>query len=118
MRIKGENVSAYEVEHIILKHPAVLEAAAYAVPSELAEDEIMASVSLVDGHTLTEAELLEYLARDLPKYAVPRYVRIVKAFPKTETQRIIKTELIKAGAAAGTYDARTQAYVISSSGIS
>ena len=42
MRIKGENVSAYEVEHTIQKHPSVVEAAVYAVPSELAEDEIMA----------------------------------------------------------------------------
>ena len=38
MRIKGENVSAYEVEHAIQKHPSVVEAAVYAVPSELAED--------------------------------------------------------------------------------
>ena len=41
MRIKGENVSAYEVEQAIQKHPDVLEAAVYAVPSELAEDDIM-----------------------------------------------------------------------------
>ncbi len=55
MRIKGENVSAYEVEHTIQKHPSVVEAAVYAVPSELAEDEIMACVSLVEGHNLKEA---------------------------------------------------------------
>jgi crotonobetaine/carnitine-CoA ligase len=111
MRIKGENVSAYEVEHTIQKHPSVLEAAVYAVPSELAEDEIMACVSLVDGHTLKEADLIETLKEDLAKFAVPRFVRIVKEFPKTETQRIIKKELEKLGVVAGTYDAQQNKYV-------
>ena len=69
MRIKGENVSAYEVEHTIQKHPSVVEAAVYAVPSELAEDEIMACVSLVEGHTLKEADLIGFLKEDLPKFA-------------------------------------------------
>jgi crotonobetaine/carnitine-CoA ligase len=111
MRIKGENVSAYEVEHTIQKHPAVLEAAVYAVPSELAEDEIMACISLVDGHRLKESDLVAFLKNDLPKFAVPRFVKIVAEFPKTETQRIIKKELAKTGVAGGTYDAQNKAYI-------
>jgi crotonobetaine/carnitine-CoA ligase len=106
MRIKGENVSAYEVEHAIQKHPSVLEAAVYAVPSELAEDEIMASVSVVEGHTLAEADLAEFLRENLAKFAVPRFIRIVDEFPKTETQRIRKKELEKAGVVDGTFDAQ------------
>jgi carnitine-CoA ligase len=112
MRIKGENVSAYEVEHTIQKHPSIVEAAVYAVPSELAEDEIMASISLVDGHSLKESDLVEYLKEDLPKFAVPRYIRIVKEFPKTETQRIIKKELEKLGIVAGTYDSQKNVRVL------
>jgi crotonobetaine/carnitine-CoA ligase len=89
----------------------VLEAAVYAVPSELAEDEIMASVSLVEGQTLKEADLIAFLKDDLAKFAVPRFVRIVREFPKTETQRIIKKELEKIGVVAGTYDAQKNQYV-------
>ncbi len=111
MRIKGENVSAYEVEHTIQKHPSVLEAAVYAVPSELAEDEIMACVSLVEGHTLKEADLIESLKENLAKFAVPRFVKIVKEFPKTETQRIIKKELEKKGIVEGTYDSQKNQYI-------
>ncbi len=111
MRIKGENVSAYEVEHTIQKHPSVLEAAVYAVPSELAEDEIMACVSLVEGSALTEADLITSLREDLPRFAVPRYVRIVKEFPKTETQRIIKKELERHGVVPGTFDSEKSLYV-------
>lgn len=111
MRIKGENVSAYEVEHTIQKHSSVLEAAVYAVPSDLAEDEIMACVCLVDGHTLKEVDLIESLKEDLAKFAVPRFVKIVPEFLKTETQRIIKKELEKNGIVPGTYDAQNKIYV-------
>ncbi len=114
MRIKGENVSAYEVEHTIQKHPSVVEAAVYAVPSELAEDEIMAAISLVEGHTLKEADLIGFLKEDLPKFAIPRYIRIVTEFPKTETQRIIKKELEKLGIAPGTYDSQKNERIMES----
>jgi len=111
MRIKGENVSAFQVEQIIQKHPSVLEVAVYAVPSELAEDEIMASVALIDGAVLKEHELIDFIKDDLPKFAVPRYVRIVKEFPKTETFRIMKKDIEEQGIAAGTYDAEKKCYL-------
>jgi crotonobetaine/carnitine-CoA ligase len=111
MRVGGENVSAYEVEHALLKHPAVEEVAVYAVPYELAEDEIMASVKLVEGQRLHEAELYAYLKDHLPKYALPRYIRFVSELPKTSTHRVTKKELEKLGIPEGTYDAKTGAYV-------
>ncbi len=106
MRIKGENVSAYEVEQVLQKHPAVLEAAVYAVPSELAEDEIMCSVTLVEDMTLQPADLVTYAHENLAKFAVPRYVRIIDAFDKTETHRIRKKDLEAAGVVPGTHDAK------------
>jgi crotonobetaine/carnitine-CoA ligase len=105
MRRRGENVSAYEVEKVILTHESVLECAVYGIPSELTEDEIMASVSVVAGESLTPAELREFLKDRLAKYAVPRYIRIVEDFPRTETFRIKKNELKALGVTADTFDA-------------
>jgi len=104
MRKGGENVSAYEVEHVIMKHPAVEEVAVYAVPSELAEDEIMAAVTVVKGKELLPKELNSFLSDKLAKYAIPRFIRIVDEFPKTNSHRIIKGELEKAGVTEDTYD--------------
>ncbi|MFP4477472.1 MAG: AMP-binding protein [Desulfatibacillaceae bacterium] len=106
MRRGGENVSAYEVEHVIMKHPGVEDVAVYAVPSELAEDEIMASVKLVDGAKLTEKDLWLFLGDKLAKFAVPRYIRFVESFPMTQTHRIIKGELEKLGITDDTFDAK------------
>jgi crotonobetaine/carnitine-CoA ligase len=71
----------------------------------------MTCISLVEGHTLKEADLIDFLKEDLAKFAVPRFVKIVKEFPKTETQRIIKKELEKMGITAGTYDAQKKQYI-------
>jgi len=104
MRVKGENVSAYEVEQAVLKNPDILECAVYAVPSELAEDEIMVTLVPVEGKTIDPATLPEFLASELAKFAVPRYYRVIEALPKTETHRVIKKELEKLGVTPDTYD--------------
>lgn len=104
MRCKGENVSAYEVEQAILKHPDVLECAVYAVPSELAEDDIMATIVPVEGRSLDPAQMPGFLADRLAKFAVPRYYRVIEALPKTETHRVIKKELEALGVTEGTFD--------------
>ncbi|HNY64139.1 MAG TPA: AMP-binding protein [Deltaproteobacteria bacterium] len=106
LRRGGENVSAYEVEHVIMEHPSVEDVAVYAIPSELAEDEIMASVRLVQGHTLKPADLLAFLDDKLERFAIPRYVRFVTEFPMTSTHRIIKKELEALGVTPDTFDAR------------
>ncbi len=105
MRRGGENVSAYEVEHVILDHPAVEDVAVYAVPSEMSEDEIMAAVKTVDGRELSAPELRTFLAERLARYALPRYIRFVDDFPKTTSHRIIKRVLEDEGVTADTFDA-------------
>lgn len=106
MRRRGENVSAFDVEQAILKHPAVVEAAVYAVPSEMTEDEIMASIKLVDGQRMKPEEIRGFLTDKLAGFAIPRYVRIVSDFPRTETFRIKKNELKSLGVTPDTFDAQ------------
>ncbi len=104
MRRRGENVSAYDVEKEILKHPSVLEAAVYGVPSEMTEDEIMASIRPLEETSITPEEIIDFLTDRLAKFAIPRYVRIVDDFPRTETFRIKKNELKNLGVTEDTFD--------------
>ncbi len=105
MRRRGENVSTYEVEVEILKHPAVQEAAVYGVPSDLGEEDIMACLVLVEGKSVEPGELIEFLEDKLAYFAVPRYWRFVKDLPKTGTHRVIKSELQKLGLPEDVFDA-------------
>ena len=61
IRRRGENISSYEVEQVIISHPQVENAAVFPVRSELAEDEVMAAVVLSQGAGLAHAALLDFL---------------------------------------------------------
>lgn len=104
LRRRGENISSFEVERAINTHPAVLESAAVAVKSELAEDEVKICVVLQPGATLDPEELIRYADERMPYFAVPRYVEFLEALPKTPTERIQKYLLKAAGVTPTTWD--------------
>jgi crotonobetaine/carnitine-CoA ligase len=91
IRRRGENIGAPEVESVALRHEAVVEAAAYAVPAELGDDEVKLDVVL--RAPVEAAALHEWLARNLPRYMVPRYLEIRDGFPKTPSLRVEKYKL-------------------------
>lgn len=106
MRRRGENVSSFEVERAVAGHPAVQECAAYALPSELAEDEIAVAVVLrPKGPAPSPHELVAFVEPRLPYFAVPRYVRILDALPKTQTEKVQKHLLRSEGVTDDTWDA-------------
>ncbi|MFO1081462.1 MAG: AMP-binding protein [Reyranellaceae bacterium] len=104
IRRRGENISSFEVETELCAHPAVKEAAAVAVASEFAEEEVLAVVSLVEGASLDPAELIAFLTPRMAHFMVPRYVRIVDTLPKTPTQKVQKHVLRSEGVTSGTWD--------------
>jgi len=90
IRRRGENVSAWEVEEAAVRHRAVLEAAAIGVPSELGEEDVALLVVPSGAEPLDPQALSDFMAADLPRYALPRYVEVVKELPKTPSERIAK----------------------------
>lgn len=104
MRRRGENISSFEVERAVAAHDDVLEAAAYAVPSALTEDEIMVAVVPRDGAELDPGALFAFCAATMPRFAVPRYLRVVAELPKTPSQRVQKYRLRAEGVTADAID--------------
>jgi carnitine-CoA ligase len=107
IRRRGENISSLEVEQVLATHPAVAAVAVYAVPSELAEDEVMAAVVPRPGRKLFPAELAAWCAPRLARFAIPRYVDVVSELPLTENGKVRKAALRERGVTAATWD-RTQ----------
>lgn len=105
IRRRGENVSAWEVEQACAKHPSVLDVAAIGVPSEVGEEDVAVVVVAVPGASLDPADLLEFVAKDLPRFAVPRYVDVVDGLPKGPSQRIEKGKVRERGLSASAWDA-------------
>jgi carnitine-CoA ligase len=108
IRVRGENVSAFEVEEAIAQVDGVLEVAAIAVPGELGGDEVKIVVVAGAASTLDAQTLITYAQKCLPKFAVPRYVEFVTALPKTETNKVRKNVLRETPMTAGTWDRLAQ----------
>ena len=104
IRRRGENISSFEVEADVCRHPAVREAAAIAVPSEYSEDEVMVIVAPVPGQAIDHRELAEFLIDTMPYFMVPRYIRILDELPKTPSAKVMKTELRSEGITPDTWD--------------
>lgn len=104
IRRRGENISSFEVELEVCAHPSVREATAIAVPSEFSEDEVMVVVAPAPNCTIDRAELSDFLAKRMPYFMVPRYIRILDELPKTPTAKVMKAELRKEGITADTWD--------------
>ncbi|WP_371786433.1 AMP-binding protein [Streptosporangium subroseum] len=108
IRRRGENISAYEVEQLLIRHPAVLDAAAIGVPSELTEEDLKVIVVVRPGAGLTAEELHEFCLATAPAFMVPRYIELVPALPKTPTQKIEKFRLRQDAITPTTWDSQTQ----------
>jgi crotonobetaine/carnitine-CoA ligase len=112
IRRRGENVSSFEVEQTLLRHPAIAEAAAVAVPSELGEDDIKVVVSLKPGSVLEITELMDYCVGHLPYFAVPRYVELMESLPMNPTGKVLKSELRASPVTEFTWDRERAGYIV------
>ncbi len=106
IRRRGENVSSMEVERQVGNHPNIKEAAAIGVKADegaSSEDEIMI-VCIPEGDAPDPVELTHWLAKEMPYFMVPRYIRFVPELPKTPTERVQKNKLRDEGITADTFD--------------
>ena len=104
IRRRGENVSSFEVEQVLLSHPEIATAAAYPVRSELAEDEVMAAIVRQPGSALDEVAIIRYCETRMAYFAVPRFLEFVDVLPATENGKIQKYKLRERGITDRTWD--------------
>ena len=113
LRRRGENVSSVEVETTVMRHPAVLEAAAVAVPSDLGEDDILVVVTVAPQADLDHAELLDFCSARMPYFCVPRYLEVLDEIPKNVIGRVRKDLLRKRGLGENAWDREDHGYILS-----
>lgn len=96
IRRSGENISAVEVENVVMSHPKIVEAAAIPVPDPVRDEEVKVYVVLKEGETpdsVPPEEIIDWCEKKLAKFKVPRYIEYRGELPKTETQKIAKAAL-------------------------
>jgi acyl-CoA synthetase (AMP-forming)/AMP-acid ligase II len=90
----GENIAPREIDEALLRHPAVLEAAAVGIPDANYGQDILACVVLKPGACCDEAELHAHCLAQLGRYKTPRLLRFVAALPKGPSGKVQRLRLL------------------------
>jgi carnitine-CoA ligase len=104
IRRRGQQISSFEVEEAIRSHPLIVECAAYPVPSEHGDDEVMVAVVVEPDAEFDAPSFFDELTPLMPRFALPRYVRVMGSLPQTPTQRVQKYKLRADGITTDTFD--------------
>ncbi len=97
LRVDGENFATAPVERILARYPGVALAAVYAAPDEIVGDQVMAALQLEPEAVFDPADFEAFLRQqsDLGTKWAPRYLRICKSLPATQTNKVLKRSLRK-----------------------
>ena len=90
----GENIAPREIDEALLKHPAVLEAAAVGIPDAHYGQEILACVVLKAGMQCSEEALRTHCTRELGPYKTPKILRLVDDLPKGASGKVQRLKLL------------------------
>jgi len=105
LRRRGENISSFEVERILMSHGALADVAVHAVPSPLTEDDLKVTATVKEGASVTEEELFRWCVDELPYFALPRYIELRAELPRSPVGRVLKRDLRAEGVTPATWDA-------------
>lgn len=103
IRRRGENISSFELERLILAHEQVEECSVVGVPSPLGEEDVKAVVAPRDGVSIEPAALRSWCAEQMAAFMVPRYIDVREKLPRGPTGKVQKEEL--AAISASVFDA-------------
>lgn len=107
IRSRGENISAYEVEAIVMQQPDVVECAVVAYPAGDGEDDVRLVAVMKDTSTLDEAQLATRIDAMLPKFMLPRYIEFRESLPKTLSGKVEKFRIVDTELQTGHWDRRS-----------
>lgn len=84
----GEKISPFEVDAVLLSHPFVAQAVAFAVPDEKYGEEVNAAVVPVEGVSVMEEDVISTCKKNLAAFKVPKRVFVTDSLPKTASGKI------------------------------
>ena len=89
----GENIYPKEIEEFIYTHEKVQDVQVIGVPDEGLGEEIMACIILKKGQEMTAEEMKQYIAANLAKHKVPKYIDFMESFPMNAAGKILKYKM-------------------------
>jgi acyl-CoA synthetase (AMP-forming)/AMP-acid ligase II len=84
----GEKITPREIDEVLMDHPAIAQALAFAMPHDKLGEEVAAAVVLREGESATERELRDFVAGRLADFKVPRRIVVLAEIPKGPTGKL------------------------------
>jgi acyl-CoA synthetase (AMP-forming)/AMP-acid ligase II len=84
----GEKISPFEVDNVLMEHPAVQQVVTFAMPSSVFGEEVAAAVVLREGETVEVEALRDFVAGRLAPFKVPQQIVFLKEIPKGATGKL------------------------------
>jgi len=95
IRRGGENISATSIEHVLMRHPKIIEAAVIPVPDKIRGEETKAYIVLKPNEVLNYEEIIDFCEKNMASIKIPRYIEFRDNLPKTPTNRVQKRKLME-----------------------
>ncbi len=89
----GENVYSTEVEHILYKHPDILEAAVIGIPHEVWGEAAAAVIVPKEGRQINNEEVQKFCRQELAGYKIPKVIYQMNQLPRNASGKILKYQL-------------------------
>ena len=91
----GENIAPREIDEVLLRHPAVLDAAAVGIPDKHYGQEIMACVIRREGQACSEEDLRAFCVEHLGRFKTPKVFRFVGELPRGPSGKVQRLKLVE-----------------------
>ncbi|HEX4568995.1 MAG TPA: acyl--CoA ligase [Dongiaceae bacterium] len=91
----GEKITPREIDEVLMDHPSVAQALAFAMPHDMLGEEVAAAVVLREGQEASERELRDFVARHLADFKVPRRIVLLQEIPKGPTGKLQRIGLAR-----------------------
>jgi long-chain acyl-CoA synthetase len=92
----GENIAPREIDDVLYKHPAVMDAAAVGIPDAHYGQEILCAVVFKPGVSATEGELRAFCEKELGRYKTPKVFKFLADLPKGPSGKVQRLKLLDA----------------------
>jgi long-chain acyl-CoA synthetase len=89
----GVNIYPAEIENALITMPGVADCAVFGIPDQEFGESLAAAVQLVDGFSISEKEIQEWLSKKIANYKVPRLVAFHEQLPREDSGKIFKRKL-------------------------
>ncbi|MEH2480148.1 fatty-acyl-CoA synthase [Nitrobacteraceae bacterium AZCC 2146] len=89
----GENISPFEIEEFLCRHPLIRSAQVVGVPDSRYGEELCACIVISPGNELSENDVRDFCKGNIAHYKIPKYVKVVEGYPMTVTGKVRKFQL-------------------------